>query len=330
MIRLSSLVWKPFLMASVSVAMVSGAQAAEMSEEIPTYEKSKSVSGTLKAIGSDSMNNELALWSEGFRKVHPGVTIEVEGKGSSTAPPALIEGTAHLGPMSRPMKKQEIAAFKSKFGYEPTPVRTSLDVLAVFVHRDNPLAGLSLQQVDGIFSKTRKSGADDLKTWGDLGLTGEWASKPIRLYGRNSASGTYGFFKSNALNNGDFRDSVKEQPGSSSVVQSVANDKYGIGYSGIGYKVPGVRALPLSKVGTKFQEPVAENAYSGEYPLSRFLMLYVNKEPNKTLDPLRSEFLRYVLSKEGQQAVVKNGYIPLTSAVVRQELDKLGIAKASM
>ncbi len=307
------------------VGVLLGQASAAVDAAIPKYTTSSGVSGNLKAIGSDSMNNELALWGEGFRKEYPGVTIEVEGKGSSTAPPALIEGTAHLGPMSRPMKKKEIADFKAKFGYEPTAVRTSLDVLAVFVHRDNPLKGLSLKQVDGIFSRTRKSGSKEIKTWGELGLKGEWANKPIRLYGRNSASGTYGFFKANALKKGDFKNEVKEQPGSSAVVQAVANDKFGIGYSGIAYKVPGVRALPLSKSGTTYHEAKGENAYAGTYPLSRFLILYVNKEPNRALDPLRREFLKYVLSREGQESVVKNGYIPLTAAVIAQERKKLGI-----
>jgi phosphate transport system substrate-binding protein len=312
--------------AVVSVGLMLSSASASVDSEIPVYKAVSGVSGTLKAIGSDSMNNEMAMWSEGFRKFYPGVKIEVEGKGSSTAPPALIEGTAHLGPMSRPMKSSEVDSFKAKFGYEPTEVRTSLDVLAVFVHRDNPLAGLSLEQIDGIFSKTRKSGAQEVKTWGDLGLTGEWAKQPIRLYGRNSASGTYGFFKDHALSKGDFKDTVKEQPGSSAVVQSVANDKFGIGYSGIGYSVPGVRAVPVSEKGTAYVEAKGENAYSGTYPLARFLSLYINKQPNAALDPLRKEFLAYVLSKEGQEAVEKNGYIPLTSAVIAAERQKLGIA----
>lgn len=313
----------------VCAGLVASASAS-VDTGIPDYKPVAGVSGTLKAIGSDSMNNEMAMWSEGFRKFYPGVKIEVEGKGSSTAPPALIEGTAHLGPMSRPMKSSEIDSFKAKFGYEPTEVRTSLDVLAVFVHRDNPLAGLSLEQIDGIFSKTRKSGAKELKTWGDLGLTGEWAKQPIRLYGRNSASGTYGFFKDHALSKGDFKDTVKEQPGSSAVVQSVATDKFGIGYSGIGYAVPGVRALPVSEKGTTFVEAKGENAYSGTYPLARFLSLYINKQPNAELDPLRKEFLAFVLSKEGQASVEKNGYIPLTAAVISAERTKLGIASVGV
>lgn len=294
--------------------------------ELTTYKPTSGVSGTLKAIGSDSMNNEMALWAEGFRKFYPGVKIEVEGKGSATAPAALIEGTAQLGPMSRPMKSEEIESFKKKYGYEPTPVRTSLDVLAVYVHRDNPLASLTLAQADAIFSKTRKGGAaKSFETWGELGLKGEWAKKPIQIYGRNSASGTYGYFKEHALFKGDFKDNVKEQPGSAAVVQAVANDKFAIGYSGIGYATPGVKTLPLSEKDGAPVKPTIDSAYSGKYPLARFLLLYVNKKPASELDPLRKEFLRYVLSKQGQEAVKKEGYIPLSIKLAQDEHKKLGL-----
>ena len=312
-----------FVVVSASIWGAAGALANSEGNGIGSYKAVSGVSGTLKSIGSDSMNNEMALWAEAFRKFYPGIKIEVEGKGSATAPPALIEGTAQLGPMSRPMKNEEIESFKKKFGYEPTVLRTSLDVLAVYVHRDNPIKSLKMEQVDAIFSKTRKGGAaKDVATWGDLGLTGEWAQKPIQLYGRNSASGTYGYFKDHALAKGDFKDNVKEQPGSASVVQGITNDKYAIGYSGIGYATPGVRAVPLAIKEGKAVEAKMENAYSGTYPLARFLLLYVNKSPNQPLDPLRKEFLKFILSKEGQQDVVKEGYIPLTSKMAHEEAAK--------
>lgn len=286
---------------------------------IPAYEPVQGVSGTIKSVGSDTMNNEMTLWAEGFKTFYPNVQVEVEGKGSSTAPPALISGTAQFGPMSRPMKDAEIAEFKNSFGYEPTAVPTSIDMLAVFVHKDNPIAQLSLKQLDGIFSKTRNSGSEDVATWGDLGLEGEWKDKPISLYGRNSASGTYGYFKEHALGKGDYKDSVKEQPGSSTVVQAVASDRYAIGYSGIGYKTADVRAVPIAKSATaKAIEATPANAYTGEYPLSRFLILYVNRKPGEVLDPLRKEFLRFVLSRQGQETVVKDGYYPLTPALVTE------------
>lgn len=308
-------------------AASASAQAVQVDPNIPVYTPVQGVSGTLKSIGSDTMNNLMALWAEGYKTHYPNVQIAVEGKGSSSAPSALIEGTASFGPMSRPMKQEEIDLFVKTFGYKPTELPTAIDMLAVYVHRDNPLKGLTLQQVDAIFSKTRKGGlAKEIRTWGDLGLTGEWADKPISLYGRNSISGTYGYFKEHALFKGDFRDDVKEQPGSSSVVQGVASDRYAIGYSGIGYKTADVRAVPLAAAaGQPFIEAISANAYSGEFPLSRFLFVYVNVAPGRELDPLRREFVRYVFSRDGQADVVKDGYYPVTAEIAFGALESVGL-----
>jgi phosphate transport system substrate-binding protein len=231
----------------------------------------------------------------------------------------LIEGTAQLGPMSREMKSSEIDAFEKKFGYKPTAFKVAIDSLAIFVHKDNPIKGLSMQQVDGMFSGTLKRGGKAIDKWGDAGLTGEWAGKPLSLYGRNSASGTYGYFKEHALDKGDFKTSVKEQPGSSAVVQGVASDLGGVGYSGIGYKTASVKAVPLAEKGDKFVEPTYENCLSGDYPMARFLVIYVNKKPGQPLDKLTSEFLKFVQSKEGQEVVIKDGYFPLPKAVVDED-----------
>lgn len=300
----------------------------ELDPKLPEYRAAQGVSGTIKSIGSDTLNNLMTLWAEGFRSFYPGVKIEVEGKGSSTAPPALIAGTAQFGPMSREMKAKEIEEFEKKYGYKPARVRVAVDSLAVFVHKDNPIQCLSLNQVDAIFSKTRKGGAlKDIGTWGDLGLKGEWASKPISLYGRNSASGTYGYFKEVALFGGDFKDTVKEQPGSSAVVQGVASDRFSMGYSGIGYKTADVKAVPISaKDGAQCFEAEAETAYAGDYPLARFLYIYLNHDPKGKLDPLRAEFLKFVLSKPGQQMTIKDGFYPVSSALASEDLKSLGIA----
>ena len=227
------------------------------------------------------------------------------------------------------MKAKEIDDFEKKYGYKPTPMRVAVDALSVYVNKDNPIKCLTLQQVDAIFSKTRKAGLDkDAVTWGDVGMTGEWASRPISLYGRNSASGTYGFFKEHVLKSGDYKDSVKEQPGSSTVVQGVASDKYAIGYSGIGYRTADVRPVPLAiKVGAKCFEANDENAYSGDYPVSRLLYIYVNKNPNQPLDPVRAEFIRYVFSKQGQTGTIKDGYFPITADIAREDLKKFGLTK---
>lgn len=292
---------------------------------LPSYQKVSGISGNINSIGSDTMNNLMTLWAEGFAKFYPNVKVQVEGKGSSTAPPALIAGTAQLGPMSRPMKNTEIDAFEAQFGHKPMALRTSLDALAVYVNKDNPIASLSMPQVDAIFSKTRLLGHKEaISTWGQIALTGNWAGRAISLYGRNSASGTYGFFKEHALGNGDFRDEVKEQPGSASVVQGVTEDTGGIGYSGIGYRTSGIKSVALSpKEGVAPVVPSADNVYSGSYPLARFLFLYINKDPDKPLDPLVREFAKFILSKEGQEVVIKDGYLPIPAKVATEEAGKL-------
>lgn len=317
-----------YLIGGLSLFTCSEVLGGDIDPALSPYAKvTGEVSGSLKCVGSDTMNNMVALWSEGFKKHYPSVREGIEGKGSSSAPPALMEGTSTFGPMSRDWKPSEVDAFKDKFGYAPTRIPTAIDMLAVYVHKDNPIAGLSLQQVDAIFSKNRNGGAkESITTWGELGLGGEWQDKPISLYGRNSASGTYGYFKEHALFKGDFKPTVKEQPGSSSVVQSVASDKYGIGYSGIGYKTADVRAIPLGvKPGSPLVAAEAANAYSGDYPLSRFLYLSVNYKPGSKLDPLRREFIRYVLSGSGQEGVLKDGYLPITAPIAKRSLAAVSI-----
>ena len=267
----------------------------------------------------------MTLWAESFKKVYPNVNVQIQAAGSSTAPPGLTEGTSNLGPMSRLMKDKEIEAFEKRHLYKPTPVAVAIDALAVFVHKDNPLEGLYIDQVDAIFSSTRTCGAPGpIEKWGQLGLEGAWVNREIQLYGRNSVSGTYGYFKDNALCKGDFLNNVNEQPGSASVVQSVSSSLNGIGYSGIGYTTSSVRAVPLSRSqGKPFVDATPEMAIAGSYPLARFLYVYVNKEPGKPLPPLTLEFFKQVLSKQGQEVVVKDGYIPLPAAVAARELEKL-------
>ena len=308
---------------ALSVA-TAGAEAVKVDPAIAAYQKTSGVSGNINSVGSDTMNNMMTLWAESFTKLYPNIKVQVEGKGSSTAPPSLIAGTSQFGPMSRAMKSTEIDQFEQKYGYKPTQLRTSYDALAVYVNKDNPIEKLTLAQVDAIFSKTRKRGAKGVETWGQLGLTGDWAGRPISLYGRNSASGTYGFFKEHTLLTGDFKDTVKEQPGSASVVQGVASDRFGAGYSGIGYKTSDVKAVPLAeKEGGYYSDGNYEDVKSGKYPLNRFLYIYINRAPGKPLEPLTKEFMKFVLSKEGQEVVVKDGYLPLSTEILRQELAKL-------
>src|SRR5512139_3111558 len=280
-------------MAALGATAHLGAQAFKVDPKLPPYQRASGVAGSLGSVGSDTMNNMMTLWAETFRKAYPNVKVQVEGKGSSTAPAALIGGTSQFGPMSRQMRATEIDQFEAKYGFKPTELKTSYDALAVYVSKDNPIEKMTLAQVEAVFSKTRKRGhKEDIKTWGQLGLTGDWAGRPISLYGRNSASGTYGFFKEHTLKNGDYKNTVKEQPGSASVVQGVTVDRYAIGYSGIGYATAGVRAVPLAeKAGGACVEATADNAYAGKYPLARFLYVYVNRAPGKSLDPLMREFV---------------------------------------
>jgi len=312
------------IVTGVLAASLATASAAEshLDESLPAYESVSGVSGSLSSVGSDTLNNLMTLWAEGFKKAYPNVTLSIEGKGSSTAPPALMEGTAQFGPMSRPMKAEEMDAFEKKFGYKPTEVKVAIDALAVFAHKDTPLKGLSLKQVDGIFSSTRKGGSEDITEWGQLGVDA-WKGRPISLYGRNSASGTYGFFQEHVLGKGDYKATVKEQPGSSAVVQGVGGDQFALGYSGIGYKTSGVRALPLSGDGGEFFEATYDNALSGDYPLARFLLIYVNKKPGEPLPKAALEFLTYVLSKDGQAIVEKDGYYPMPAELAKEVVDSL-------
>ena len=304
---------------TASVASAQSAAAADavvVDAKLPDYAVTSGVSGNLNAVGSDTLINLMTFWGEGFKARYPNVNAQVEGKGSSTAPVALTTGAANVGPMSREMKSSEVAAFAGKFGYKPTKIAVAIDALAVFVHKDNPVPGLSLTQVDGIFSSTRKRGGQDIATWGDAKLTGSFAGKTISSFGRNSASGTYGFFKDTALKNGDYKSSVKEQPGSSSVVQGIAADLGAIGYSGIGYKTSGVKALALSvEDGAPLVEANYANCLNGTYPLARYLYVYVNKAPSKDMDKLTSEFMTFVVSKQGQEITIKDGYFPLPPEV---------------
>lgn len=317
---------KPWVagMAFAAISLLSGSASAVQTVDagVPDYQKASGISGNLSSVGSDTLANLMTLWAEEYKRAYPNVNIQIQAAGSSTAPPALTEGTSNLGPMSRKMKDKEIDTFEAKYGYKPTAIPVAIDALAVYVNKENPIKGLSLPEVDAIFSSTRNCGhSEDITTWGGVGLTGDWAAKPIQLYGRNSVSGTYGYFKKKALCKGDYKSNVNEQPGSASVVQSVTSSLNGIGYSGIGYKTSGVRAVPLAKKeGDAFIEATPDKAVSGEYPLARFLYIYVNKHPNKPLAPLEGEFIKMVLSKAGQQVVIKDGYIPLPLKVIEKSL----------
>ena len=313
------------LLLAAGITTAASAEGGKVDPALPAYTPTSGVSGNLSSVGSDTLANLMTFWAEEYKKLYPNVNIQIQAQGSSTAPPALTEGTANLGPMSRKMKGEEIESFEKKYGYKPTAVPVAIDALAVFVHKDNPVKQMYLTQVDAIFSATRKCGAPaDITAWGQLGLSGAWASREMQLFGRNSVSGTYGYFKENALCKGDFKSNVNEQPGSASVVQSVSTSVNAIGYSGIGYITSGVKAVRLAKKeGDVFVPAEEKYVLSGQYPLSRYLYVYINKAPNKPVNPLELEFLKMVLSKQGQEIVIKDGYIPLTAANVEDALAQL-------
>lgn len=307
-----------------SMVCAAALQAA-VDPKLPEYKVVTGVSGNVNSIGSDTLNNLMTLWAEDFKKSYPNVNIQIQGAGSSTAPPALTEGTANFGPMSRMMKTEEIQAFEAKHGYKPTAVPVAIDVLAVYVNKDNPIKGLSIPQVDAIFSATRKcGGTKDLTRWGEVGLTDAWEKRDFAIYSRNAVSGTYGYFKDEALCKGDFKANILEQPGSASVVQGVSESINGIGYSGIGYITSGVKAVPLSKKdGQPYVTADATHALDGTYPLSRVLFMYINKHPNRPLDSIQLEFIKLILSKQGQETVVRDGYIPLPASMAAKALAEL-------
>jgi phosphate transport system substrate-binding protein len=314
--------------AAIAAVMTMTSAAKALDESLPSYQPMNRIAGQLKSVGSDTLGNEMEEWAKAFMALYPAVKIEVEAKGSATAPPALLRGISQLGPMSRFMTSDEATAFEKKYGYKATGIRVAADALAVYVNKDNPVRRLTLQQVDQIFSSTRKgSGGKTIKTWGDVGMPGEWADKSIVLFGRNTISGTHEFFREAVLYGGDYKNEVKPEPGSEAVIADVFSDRFAIGYSGIGFKNDGVRAVPLATFnGRPCVEATEAATFGGRYPLARYLYVYVNKNPKEPLDALRGEFFKYILGKEGQEQIVRSGFYPVTDEIRRAELDKLGIA----
>lgn len=290
----------------------------------------------VRSIGSDTMGDLMRRWAEGLRVYAPNLSLAIESRGSATGPPALIQGESELAPMSRKMTSLEVAAFEKRYGYKPIFVRMALDALAVYVHKDNPIQGLTLRQVDGIFSSTQRCGGHALERWGDL-VFGRLEHTLISVVGRNKISGTYDYFRDSALCGGEFRTGYVELDGSVAVVDAVGSSIGAIGFAGIGFRTAAVRALPLAKWENdpyvayyneqhrddpdlaKRYEPVT----SGRYPLARFLYLYFNKPPGKPLQEALEKVVQYVLSNRGQQDVADSGFIPLPEKMLRTELAKL-------
>lgn len=317
-LRLSAIFSLILVLAFNTLAFADGAQ---------NYQQKAGLSGKLVSTGSDTLANLMAYWVEDFQSIYPHVEFELHSEGSSTAPPALLNGISHIAPMSRLMSSEELAQFQQKFGYPPTAVEVAIDAIAVFVHRDNPLPAISVEQLAAIFSANSNChGQQKISQWGQLGLTDSWHSKPIEPYGRNAESGSYSFFKQAVLCNQDFATNMQNLPGSGSIVQAISYNQHAIGFSGMGYKTSGVRTLPIVVNGS-LTWPNSENKAQWNYPLSRFLTLYVNKPPERPLPPLTQEFLLYILSKNGQKTVELDGYVKVANSVIEQNLIKLSLSR---
>ena len=303
--------------------------SALVAADAPEYARKPGVAGKITSVGSDTLANLMTLWSQEFKHLYPDVKFQIQASGSSTAPPALTEGTATIGPMSRELKPSEIQAFIRAHGYPPTVIQVALDAIAIFVERRNPLPGLTLSEVDAIFSATRFCGGEEsISHWSQLGVDNYGQGAPIRLFSRNSVSGTYGLFKIMALCDGDFTKTVNEQPGSASVVLSVASSKGGMGYAAYGYKTAGVRALPLGENAAEFIPLNVETVREQQYPFTRFLYLVINKSPDEPLPTLVREFLTFVLSDTGQKLVARDGYFPIKETLLlRQRRQLLGASR---
>lgn len=315
-------------LATVVLGLVYSLGFTSVYAQIPDYERQPGVAGKVVSVGSDTMANMMEFWANEFEELYPQTSIQVDATGSSTAPPALTEGVASIGAMSRELKASEIRSFERVYGYPPTVLRVALDAIAIFVERRNPLQGLTLAQIDAVFSATRYCGnPSEITTWSQLGVELDDAMPSIQLFGRNSVSGTYGSFKVLALCDGDFRNTVREQPGSASVVMSVASSKGAIGYAAFGHKTAGVRALPIGYTADSLIPLTIENVRSERYPFARFLYLIVNKPPGKSLPTLEREFLRFVLSKQGQELVQRDGYFPIRDDMVLRQRRLLSESK---
>jgi phosphate transport system substrate-binding protein len=307
---------------------------------IPPYKPVASLSGHLQSIGADTMETLMTYWIEDFQKLYPNVKIGMEAKASGTAGPALTEGKADLGPVAREMLPAEEQQFEKKFGYKPYAVRVAggsyrtpgkTHAIAFFVNEKNPIEKLSYTQIDAMFTTTRKRGYKEATKWGDVGATGDWANKPIHLWGLIRPNGIAHFLESRILNGGEWKSGIEERTTVGSLAaldatnQGVAKDPYAIGYAGFGNVMLGVKAVALSeKDSGPYYKGTFEEVLNQKYPLSRVIYIYVNRAPGKPLDPKVSEFLKFVLSAKGQDDVVKEGiFLPLPPSMVKEELARL-------
>jgi len=319
-------VWKKtFAVIALVVPLILPATALPAEKELPLSRNGATgADNSLTVAGSGTQAYIAAGWGVEFKRLHPNIRYHMSMAGSSSAPLALLDGSADVGFMSRHMKDKEIAAFENKFGYKPTELRVALDAVAVYVHKSNPIQGLTLAQIDAIFSSTRKCGYNhDITSWRQLVPTGEWADKEIVLYGRDKTSGTRELFQERVLCQGQYKPSIQTRGTAVDTQLAVANNKYSMTYSGIGHAASGVRQLPIAlKEGEPYILPTDENVANGKYLLARYLYIYVNKPPGKLLPGTLQEYLKLAYSQPGQAVVENDGFILLAADVLAREREK--------
>jgi phosphate transport system substrate-binding protein len=296
----------------------------ELDPQIPPYTFHETVSGKLAIAGSDSMRPLIEAWIDDLKRRHPGMRVTLDGAGSDTGLAAILEHRAEIAAMSRRMTAKEIADFVKEYGFEPTEVPVATDALAIFVHRDNPITGLSLEELDAMFCRERRRGLTyPVDSWGLIGLMDEWFEAPVRLYGRNGKSGTSYLFREEVCKGGTFRSQLVDAQGSASVVLDVAKDPQGIGFSAIGYRTSMVRPVPIAAVkGGRYVEPTFETVMDGSYPLRRHLYFYVARPPKVSPSPVLTELVRFALSSQGQQLALDHGYFPLSVREIARLAEK--------
>lgn len=291
--------------------------------KIGDYVHAGDVSGSVRAVGSSTLSNLLNRWVQDFRLLYPQVQVEVVGGGSGIAMPALLEGKSDLAPMSRPMNRDEIAVFEKKFGYPPTRVTVALDAIAVYVHKDNPIERITLAQLDGIFSISRRRGGPEVRRWGQLGAAGEWQDLPITIKSPASTHGMHGLFRELVLNGGGYRLDLRAEPVSTSIVQGVGAERGAIGFASYFYATRRTKILPVAaNEGGPFIAPTQADAASGRYPLTRFLAIYVNKKPGEPVAGASRALLAFICSRQGQEVVARDGNYPLSAEAAARECSK--------
>ncbi|ULA63049.1 MAG: Phosphate ABC transporter, periplasmic phosphate-binding protein PstS [Nitrospira sp.] len=328
-----------------SYAEVSGPMAAAaVDSALAHYNPQTHIAGTFKIQGSETMYPLMSRLTMEFQRRQPKVAIDVKGGGSTKAvaeflqPPLSKTGKVmwqedravnfKMIATSRELFDAEVKEFVAQHGYEPTAVPVAVDAVALYVHKDNPVAGLTLDQVDAMFSTTRNRGQKAAITqWGQLGLTDGWEKAAIQLYGRDRKSGTRAFFQDHCLAGGEFMPGLHEEPGAASVILNLGRDQVGIGYSGLGLQSSTVRVIPLAEAaGTPYVIPSAATVADQSYPLRRVLHLYVDKAPNAPIPAAAQEFLTFIMTQEGQEAVAKAGFFPLPAGEVAKSAVALGLS----